>query len=148
MVVEIYKILNDMGPDYSSCSFSKSNIPYHLRDDNELIQPLNQTTTFQITFFAYFGTHLWNMLLYQIKNFCVFVQFWVIDTKMVGSHMLLLCLYTSHLTSFLSLRIYILWYMASSIYSGTYGKFTITCSFNIYYTYFFYFTDIFFICYL
>ena len=30
MAVEIYKILNDMGPDYLSCLFSKSNTPYQL----------------------------------------------------------------------------------------------------------------------
>ena len=68
MVIEIYKILNDMGPDYLSCLFSKSNTPYKLRDDNKLIQPLKRTTTFGIKSFAYFGTHLWNMLRNHIKN--------------------------------------------------------------------------------
>ena len=37
MAVGIYKILNDMGPYYLSCIFSKSNTPYQLRDDNKLI---------------------------------------------------------------------------------------------------------------
>ena len=68
MAIEIYKILNDMGPDYLSCLFSKSNTPYKLRDDNKLIQPLKRTTTFGIKSFAYFGTHLWNMLPNHIKN--------------------------------------------------------------------------------
>ena len=68
MATEIYKILNDMGPDYLSCLFSKSNTPYQLRDDNKLIQPLKRTTTFGIKSFAYFGTHFWNMLPNHIKN--------------------------------------------------------------------------------
>ena len=68
MAIEIYKILNDMGPDYLSCLYSKSNTPYQLRDDNKLIQPLKRTTTFGIKSFAYFGTHLWNMLPNHIKN--------------------------------------------------------------------------------
>ena len=37
MAVEIYKILNDKNPEYWSL-FSKSSIPYSLRDNNKLIQ--------------------------------------------------------------------------------------------------------------
>ena len=36
MAVEIYKILNGMGPEYLSTLFSKSNVPYQLRDGNKL----------------------------------------------------------------------------------------------------------------
>ena len=54
--------------DYSSCLFCKSNIPYQLRNDNKLIQPLKRTTTFGIKSVAYFGTHLWNMLPNHIQN--------------------------------------------------------------------------------
>ena len=68
MVVEIYKILNDMGPRYLSYLFSKSITPYQSRDDNKLIQPLKRTTSFRIKSFAYFGTYLWNMLPQHIKN--------------------------------------------------------------------------------
>ena len=68
MAIEIYTISNDIGPDYSSCLFSKSNTPYQSRDDNKLIQPLKRTTTFGIIYFAYFGTHLWNMLPNHIKS--------------------------------------------------------------------------------
>ena len=46
MAVEIYKILNNMGPEYLSILFSKSNVPYQLRDGNKLIQTLKLTTTF------------------------------------------------------------------------------------------------------
>ena len=34
MAVEIYKILNGMSPEYLSSLFSKSNVPYQLRDSN------------------------------------------------------------------------------------------------------------------
>ena len=37
MAVEIYKILNEMSPEYLSL-FSKSSIPYFLRENNKLIQ--------------------------------------------------------------------------------------------------------------
>ena len=68
MAVEMYKILNGMGPEYLSTLFSKSNVPYQLRDGNKLTQPLKRTTTFGIKSLAYFGTHLWNMLPHHIKN--------------------------------------------------------------------------------
>ena len=48
MVVEIYKILHDMGPDYLSSLFLKCDVPYQLRDNNKLIQPLKQTTIFGV----------------------------------------------------------------------------------------------------
>ena len=45
MAVEIYKILNNMGPGYLSSLFVKWNIFYQLRDNNKLVQPLKRTTT-------------------------------------------------------------------------------------------------------
>ena len=42
IAVEIYKILNYMGPRYLSHLFSKSIIPYQLIDDNELGHNLNE----------------------------------------------------------------------------------------------------------
>ena len=68
MAVEIYKILNNMGPGYLSSLFEKSNVPYQLRDNNKLVQPLKRTTTFGIKSFAYFGAHLWNSLPHHIKE--------------------------------------------------------------------------------
>ena len=37
MAVEIYKILNEKSPEYLSL-FSKSSVPYFLRDNDQLIQ--------------------------------------------------------------------------------------------------------------
>lgn len=68
MAIEIYKILNGMGPKYLAPFFSKSNIPYDLRDNNKVIQPLKRTTTFGIKSFVYFGAHLWNLLPLDVKD--------------------------------------------------------------------------------
>ena len=81
MAVEIYKILNDMSPEYLSL-FSKSSIPYSLRDNNKLIQQKMRTTTFGIKSFSYYGAHLWNSLPVDIKiavtlgNFKTLVKNW------------------------------------------------------------------------
>ena len=55
MAVEIHKILNGMGPEYLPTVFSKSNVPYQLRDGNN--STAEQTTAFGINSLAYFGTH-------------------------------------------------------------------------------------------
>ena len=62
------EILNNMGPGYLSSLFEKSNVPYQLRDNDKLVQPLKRTTTFGIKYFAYFGAHLWNLLPHHIKE--------------------------------------------------------------------------------
>ena len=56
-----------MSPEYLSL-FSKSSIPYSLRDNNKLIQQKMRTTTFGIKSFSYYGAHLWNSLPVDIKN--------------------------------------------------------------------------------
>ena len=82
MAVEIYKILNNMGRGYLSSLFEKSNVPYQLRDNNKLVQPLKRTTTCGIKSFAYFGAHLWNLLPHHIKesvslyNFKTLIKKW------------------------------------------------------------------------
>ena len=67
MAVEIYKILDGMSPEYLSL-FSKSSIPYSLRDNNKLIQWKMRKTTFGIKSFSYYGAHLWKSLPVDIKN--------------------------------------------------------------------------------
>ena len=67
MAVEIYKIMNEMSPEYLSL-FSKSSIPYSLRDNNKLIQQKMKTTTFGLKSFTYYGAHLWNSLPVDIKS--------------------------------------------------------------------------------
>ena len=84
MAVEIYKILHDMGPDYLSSLFLKSDIPYQLRDNNKLIQPLKRTTTFGIKSLAYFGAHLWNLLPHHVKDSVSFCNFKSLIKKWSG----------------------------------------------------------------
>ena len=74
MAVEIYKILNEMSPEYLSLFpkllslLPKSSIPYSLRDNNKLIQQKMKTTTFGLKSFTYYGAHLWNPLPVDIKS--------------------------------------------------------------------------------
>ena len=74
MAVEIYKILNDKSPEYLSL-FSKSSVPYSLRDNNKLIQQKMRTTTFGIKSFSYYGAHLWNSLPVDIKSAVTLTNF-------------------------------------------------------------------------
>ena len=136
-----------MGPDYSSCLFSKSNTPYQSRDDNKLIQPLKRTTTFGIKSVAYFGTHLWNMLPNHIKNsvslydFKSLIRKWSdptcccsVCTQVVWSRF---CRYKS--------IYYGIWlYHFTRVYIW---ENTVTCSFYIYYTHLFSFTQVFYFYY-
>ena len=72
MSVEIYKILNGMGPKYLSALLFRSITPYNLGGQNKLIQPLKRTTTFGIKSLAYYGTHLWNILPHDVKGALTF----------------------------------------------------------------------------
>ena len=74
MAVEIYKILNDKSPENLSL-FSKSSLPYSLRDNNKLIQQKMRMTTFGIKSFSYYGAHLWNSLPVDIKSAVTLTNF-------------------------------------------------------------------------
>ena len=60
MAVEIYKIFNEMSPEYLSLC-SKSSIPYSLRDNNKLIQQKNE------------NDHIWIKVFYVL--WCPFMEF-------------------------------------------------------------------------
>ena len=74
MAVEIYNIVDDKSPEYLSL-FSKSSVPYSLRDNNKLIQQKMRTTTFGIKSFSYYGAHLWNSLPVDIKSVVTLTNF-------------------------------------------------------------------------
>ena len=123
-----------MGPRYLSHLFSKSIIPYQLRDDNKLIQPLKRTTSFGIKYFAYFGTHLWNMLPQHIKNSVSLYNFKSLIRKWSGPTCCCsvctqvvwfrYCLYKS-----------ILWHMFFPRFTRLYMEnIAVTCSFLYFYT--------------
>ena len=84
MAVEIYKILNNIGSGDLSSLFVKSNVPYQLRDNNKLVQLLKRTTTFGTKYFAYSGTHLWNLLPHHTKESVSLYNFKSLIKKWLG----------------------------------------------------------------
>ena len=67
LVIELFKILEGMTPNYLSELFVKADTPYDIRDKFKLIQPLKRTTTYGLRSFQYYGAHVWNMLPVNMK---------------------------------------------------------------------------------
>ena len=68
LMIELFKILEGITPNYLSDLFVKADTPYDTRDKNKLIQPLKRTTTYGLCSFQYYGAHVWNMLPINIKT--------------------------------------------------------------------------------
>ena len=68
LMIELFKILEGITPNYLSDLFVKADTPYDTRDKNKLIQPLKRTTTYVLRSFQYYGAHVWNMLPINIKT--------------------------------------------------------------------------------
>ena len=68
LMIELFKILEGITPNYLSDLFVKADTPYDTRDKNKLIQPLKRTTTYGLRSFQYYGAHVWNMLPINIKT--------------------------------------------------------------------------------
>ena len=66
-MIELFKILEGITPNYLSDLFVKADNPYDTRDRHKLIQPLKRTTTYGLRSFQYYGAHVWNMLPINIK---------------------------------------------------------------------------------
>ena len=62
LVIELFKILEGMTPNYLWELFVKADTPYA-----KLIQPLKRTTTYGLRSFQYYGAHVWNMLPVNMK---------------------------------------------------------------------------------
>ena len=81
-MIELFKILEGMTPDYLFELFVKADNPYDTRDKCKLIQPLKRTTTYGQCYFQYYGAHVWNMLPINIKaaqslyEFKSFIRSW------------------------------------------------------------------------
>ena len=67
LMIELFKILKGITPNYLSDLFVKADNPYDTRDKYKLIQPLKRTTTYGLRSFQYYGAHVWNMLSINIK---------------------------------------------------------------------------------
>ena len=68
LMIELFKILEGITPNYLSDLFVKADTPYDTRDKNKLIQLLKRTTTYGLRSFQYYGAHVWNMLPINIKT--------------------------------------------------------------------------------
>ena len=67
LMIELFKILEGITPNYLSDLFVKADNPYDIRDTHKLIQPLKRTTTYGLRSFQYYGAHVWIMLPINIK---------------------------------------------------------------------------------
>ena len=82
LMIELYKILEGMTPNYLSELFVKADTPYNTRDKCRLIQPMKRTTTYGLRSFQYYGAHAWNMLPVHMKaaqslsEFKSFIKSW------------------------------------------------------------------------
>ena len=68
LMIELFKILEGITPNYLSDLFVKADNPYDTRDKNKLRQPLKRTTTYGLPSFQYYGAHVWNMLPINMKT--------------------------------------------------------------------------------
>ena len=68
LMIELFKSLEGITPNYLSDLFVKAVTPYDTRDKNKLIQPLKRATTYGLRSFQYYGAHVWNMLPINIKT--------------------------------------------------------------------------------
>ena len=81
-MIELYKILEGMTPNYLSELFVKADTSYDTRDKFRLIQPMKRTTTYGLRSFQYYGAHAWNMLPVHMKaaqslsEFKSFIKSW------------------------------------------------------------------------
>ena len=82
LMIELYKILEGMTPNYLFELFVKADTQYNTRDKCRLIQPMKRTTTYGLRSFQYYGAHAWNMLLVHMKaaqslsEFKSFIKSW------------------------------------------------------------------------
>ncbi len=67
LVIEIFKVLNDMSSIYMKSLFIKKCIAYELRDFIPLIQPKCNTITYGHNTIRYQGSKIWNNLSNNLK---------------------------------------------------------------------------------
>ena len=85
LVIELFKILEGMTPNYLSELFVKADTPYDTRDTFKLIQPLKRTTTYGLRSFQYYGAHVWDMLPVNMKALWSPVVPWAVTVAACGA---------------------------------------------------------------
>ena len=66
--IEVFKCFHGLNPAYLNDIFIQSSLKYNLRDSCRLEQPKFRTFTYGLRSFRYYGSKLWNLLPYQVKN--------------------------------------------------------------------------------
>ena len=68
MLTEIFKTINGINPSYLNEIFKIKDVPYEMRDNLRMDQPLRKKTNFGLRSVTYVGSKLWNLLPAIIKN--------------------------------------------------------------------------------
>ena len=68
MLTEIYKTINGINPSYLNEIFKLKNVPYAMRDNSRMDQPLRKNTNFGLRSVTYVGSKIWNSLPANVKN--------------------------------------------------------------------------------
>ena len=68
LMIELFKILEGMTPNYLCELFVKADTPNGTRDKCKLMQPLKRTSTYGLRSSQYYGAHVWNILPINIKT--------------------------------------------------------------------------------
>ena len=66
--IETYKCFHGLNPDYLNKLFKQTSTKYNLRDSCRLEQPKFSTFSYGQRSFRYYGSKLWNLLPFSVKN--------------------------------------------------------------------------------
>ena len=66
--IEVYKCFNGLNPNYLNNFFKQPSQKYELRDSHRLEQPKFNTFAYGLRSFRYYGSKLWNVLPFSVKN--------------------------------------------------------------------------------
>ena len=66
--IETYKCFHGLNPGYLNNLFKQSSTKYNLRDSCRLEQPKFNTFSYGQRSFRYYGSKLWNLLPFSVKN--------------------------------------------------------------------------------
>ncbi len=72
---EFVKSLNNLNPNFMHKMFQVKDITYDWRDSNILCQPKINKITYDKKTFSYYETHIWNLLLNNVKQSTLFDNF-------------------------------------------------------------------------
>ena len=68
LLVEVYKCMNGLNPEYLNVMFINKDISYNLRNNKIVKQNAFKTMTYGYRSFQCFGSKMWNALPIDIKN--------------------------------------------------------------------------------